>query len=49
MARNKKWNKQWNEYVDGLAGLRWVPLEEDSNRVKEIMEELYKIIDRNTE
>lgn len=34
---NKKWNKEWKEYVQGLSGLRWITNDKDSERVRKIM------------
>ena len=45
---NKKWNKMWKEHLNGLYALQWLPSNADSIRVKEIVNELVAIVDRNT-
>jgi len=49
MTRNKNWNLQWKDYVNGLYGLGFIPNTTDSLRLRHICVELKEIIDRNTE
>ena len=44
---NLKWAKIWDEHINELGGLCFIPSLSDSKRVRDIIDELHSIVARN--